>query len=340
MSLHILFLAVRMRPGFGVSVVIEQLARRLLERGVTVTIGCLEREGAFPGLDIQEVAASAEAINALVAQVSASHVIAHTSPYFEMLPGVVGASTWAWEHGDPDPEFFRADQAERQHQCERKRTAVYPTVDGVIAISHFICEQIRWPAARVICNGWEHVLTAEQAAINPWEPGEGVFRVGCLIRLGKGEELYKGGDLFLELARLVKNQGWNWRFGLMGRGSEADARPYRQAGFEVFPNASDAQRAGFLQGADVFVSPSLWEGCNLPLLEAQAMGTASIAFDTGAHPEFANTLVSSVAEAARVLLAWNANTPLLAQAGLEAQQRIRRQYSWDLATDECLQLIL
>ena len=37
--------------------------------------------------------------------------------------------------------------------------------------------------------------------------------------------------------------------------------------------------------ADVYSTASLWEGCNLTVLEAQLVGTPVVAFDTGAHPE-------------------------------------------------------
>lgn len=37
--------------------------------------------------------------------------------------------------------------------------------------------------------------------------------------------------------------------------------------------------------ADVYATASLWEGCNLTVLEAQLVDTPVVAFDSGAHPE-------------------------------------------------------
>ena len=335
---HILFLTVRMQPGFGVAVVIEEISRRLSERGIAVTIGCQEMSGDFSGLDVRQVAADSEQLGTLIDQVGATHAIAHASPYFEALPTLRGVSTWAWEHGDPDPDFFSRSRSERQAQIRRKKTAVYPNLDGVIAISDFIREQIGWPAAKVIRNGWEHVLNSPTQAREDIQLGakQGQLRVGCLMRLGRGEERYKGGELYRQLATACPEV----HFSLMGRGDAEDEARYAHAGIKVFRNASDAAREAYLRQIDVFVSPSLWEGCNLPLLEAQAQGTASLAFDTGAHPEFAAITYSSVSEISRTLKAWNVNRALLNEHSMHSQRWIQNSLSWDIAVDEFLATLL
>lgn len=335
---RILFLTVRMQPGYGVAVVITEVARRLRQRGVEVLVGCQQRDGDFGALPVRRVEATADALQALAAEFQASHVIAHSSPYFEALPGLRGLRCWAWEHGDPDPEFFERSRAERAAQIQRKKTAVYPNLDGVIAISEFIREQIGWPAAHIVRNGWEHVLAepTANAAERLLDAAPGALKVGCLMRLGEGEERYKGGALYRQLAAACPGL----HFSLMGRGEARDEAPYREAGIQVLRNASDAQRAAYLDDIDVFVSPSLWEGCNLPLLEAQARGTAALAFDSGAHPEHATGICGSVEDMARLLRHWQQRRDLLEAESRRARDWVRQRFSWDRATDEVLEAIL
>ncbi len=337
MNLHLLFLAVRMRPGFGVTTVITEVAARLQQRGVKVTVACSEMEGSFGALDVRQVEASPSALNALASEIQATHVIAHTSPFFELLPLLEIKETWAWEHGDPDPEFFDGDALEREHQIQRKRQAVYPNIRGVLSISHFIREQIQWPGAIIIPNGWEHVtanLNLPTDRPQPRSPASTAFKVGCLMRLGSGESHYKGGEILRQLVRITAaSSARPLQFFLMGRGSTEDAADYEKEGIHVHLNATDAERRSFIESLDAFVSPSLWEGCNLPIIEAQALGCPAISFDTGAHPEFGAFVCGSVEEAGRLLSIW-ADTPgLCEQAARYAQQMTVEGLSWDISTD-------
>ncbi len=335
---HILFLTVRMQPGFGVAVVIEEISRRLIERGIGVTVGCQEMSGDFSELDVRRVPAESDRLTALIDEIGATHAIAHASPYFEALPTLRKVSTWAWEHGDPDPDFFNRSRSERQGQIQRKKTAVYPNLDGVIAISDFIREQIGWPAAQVIRNGWEHVLNESTQASEEIQLSahSDQLKVGCLMRLGRGEERYKGGELYRALAKACPEV----HFSLMGRGDSEDEARYARAGIQVFRNASDAAREAYLRQIDVFVSPSLWEGCNLPLLEAQAQGTASLAFDTGAHPEFGALVCGSVEDMSRLIRRWHHQRDGLNSESRRIQQWVRNNLSWDDAVDTLLHTLL
>jgi len=47
--------------------------------------------------------------------------------------------------------------------------------------------------------------------------------------------------------------------------------------------------ASYYKQADIYATASLWEGCNLTVLEAQQMGLPVVAFDAGAHPETVQT---------------------------------------------------
>nr|WP_284444276.1 glycosyltransferase family 4 protein [Methanoculleus bourgensis] len=52
---------------------------------------------------------------------------------------------------------------------------------------------------------------------------------------------------------------------------------------------SDDELPYYYAGCDVYATASLWEGFNLPLVEAQACGKPVVAFDVGAHSEVVST---------------------------------------------------
>jgi 1,2-diacylglycerol 3-alpha-glucosyltransferase len=54
----------------------------------------------------------------------------------------------------------------------------------------------------------------------------------------------------------------------------------------IFPGfISDKELPQYYAAADVYVTASLWEGYDMPLVEAQAVGKPAVAFDAGAHRE-------------------------------------------------------
>jgi len=326
----ILFLASRMQFGYGVSLVIDEIARRLAARGHRITVGCEHHDDAHAHHDCREVPPDPDRIRALAAEVGADMVIAHTTPFFEVLPHLVSTlRCWAWEHGDPTPDFFPTGREERARIAENKRLHVYPAVEGVIAISHFIASDIRWPRAVVMANGADHVPNLGPKGLQDLEPGPAPLTVGTLMRLGEGEGHYKGRDLFLDLVHRAAEAGLDARFHVMGRGTEEDASVFRERGIAVHLNASDSERSRYLRALDVFFSPSLWEGCNLPLLEAQASGTAGIAFDTGAHPEMTPLLAADIDDVLHLLRALAADPGLLLRHSLDGYRFVRGRYRWD-----------
>ena len=325
----ILHLAVRMKQGYGVSVAVEEIARRLNSWGAPQVIGCLEQEGDFGALDLRQVPASAGAINSIAREIGARAVVAHTSPYFEMLPDVDRAfKRIAWEYGDPTPQFFTADADARQFVIDNKISAVYPHVDKVLAMSEFIRSDIKWPKAEVILLGCDHLADLGKKPRVARDPGK-PLQVGTLMRLGSGEAQYKGNDIFLMIKRRALAAGINAVFKVMGRGAPEDAAAFRAEGLEVFLDAAEADKARYLRELDVFISCSQWEGFNLPLAEAAALGTAALAFDIGAHPEVTPLVLSHPDDIIPLLQAYLRSSDLLAQHGDLCYEHVRRRFSWD-----------
>lgn len=335
----VLMLTPWMKMGYGVAEAVASLSRGLTALGYPTVVGALGEDGSFADVDVREITPDAARITALAARLGASVAVAHGSPFFEVLPELP-MGTIAYEYGDPTPQLFEADAEERSRIAAAKRTQVYPAVGAVACISNFIRHDIGWPDARVIPLGIEHIPDLGPKPLVPPVSADRPLRVGTLMRLGAGEAHYKGNHLLPALRVEVHRHRPATQFEVMGRGTEADATVLRDAGFLVHLNASDHDRQEFLRTIDVFVSPSQWEGCNLPLVEAQALGTPGLAFDTGAHPEFTPLVFPSLNLLARQIVAYDDDrSGLLRQHGRAGYTFVRETMSWEQATHRLADLI-
>ncbi len=334
---HILFLAERMSIGFGVSVVIGELARRLAIKGWQVTVGCREYDSYFSGrCNVIQLEPSTNIVETYASKHNVVYVIAHTAPYFEILPKLNGTfEKWAWEHGDPTPSLFPSDSDQRQKIIDYKRIHVYPHVDHVIAISKFVQQDINWPLADIIYNGCDHI-NIKLPKKNPDNP----LNVGALMRLDKIESFYKGGDRYIEIAKRLALEGIPMNFEVLGRGTSKEGNIFKQAGINTHLNATEEEKYKYLQDLDIFLSLSLWEGFNLPLVEAQASGKLAIAFDTGAHPEVTPFIVTNLNELKTLLIALNNNRDLLYEYTVKSQQFCLKKFNWEATVDLTLELLL
>jgi glycosyltransferase involved in cell wall biosynthesis len=266
-------------------------------------------------------------------------VLAQTTPYFEVLPHLVGhIPVIVYEHGDPTPTFFAEDGEERERIRQNKIQNVYPHVNKVLASSYFLVHDIEWPAAQVVTLGCDHVpdlgLKPEMGVSSV---GAGPLKVGTLMRLGPGEAQYKGNAIFRELVEQLRSRNSGIEFYVMGRGTEADGNEWSNMGVHPILNAPDDEKAEYLRGLDIFVSPSMWEGFNLPIVEAQALGTVGIGFDAGAHPETALHLASSINDAISMIEHWNMNREHLILACERAYKYVRTEFSWKATAEGIVQ---
>jgi glycosyltransferase involved in cell wall biosynthesis len=327
----ILFLSAVMERGWGVSVEIGEICRRLRRDGVSAFVGASRTDSSFDWLGVESVSHEPEAIQALATRCGAQVIAAQTSPYFEALPDLSARfETWAWENGDPTPSFFVDSRRERSAIARQKLESVYPRVGRVIAISDFIKHDVGWPGADVIRLGCDHVPPLPPKG--PDEVGGSEsrpVRVGTLMRLGRGEAHYKGNHLFLQLLDALRAEHVPAELHVAGRGTEEDAASFRARGIVPHLNLDDAAKVAYLRSLDVFVSMSLWEGFNLPLAEAQAVGTLALALDTGAHPEICPYLVGHVTDVVRYVARAAEDRRWLLDASARCARFIRTNYSWE-----------
>jgi glycosyltransferase involved in cell wall biosynthesis len=321
----IIFLAAKMEKGFGVSVVIDALCKEYAQMGIAVAVGCLESDGFFHSAEIVELQPDPKVIDAFVSKRGGRVIVAHTTPFFELLPLLADKyQVWSWEHGDPGPEFFVRDRQERRMIAKRKQREVYGRLNGVVAISEFVKKEIEFEQAHVIYNGCDHIQKRERRPVE----ASSLVRVGTLVRLGAGETIYKGRPILLQMYRELLNSEIPLELHIMGRGSETDKEYFEAIGIKVHLNASDEDRLEYLENLDIFVSTSLWEGFNLPLIEAQASGTVGIAFDVGAHPETTPIITRGVDGMVSLIKHYSRNPGLVQRHAAMCERWVRKRFNW------------
>ena len=328
-----------MMRGYGVSIVADELAKNMPQYGWDLYVGAIQADGDFEAVSTFLIAPDTEEILKFCREWKIDVVLAQTTPYFEVLPQLASQiPVIVYEHGDPTPAFFLEDGDERERIRQNKIKNVYPYVSRVLASSHFLVQDINWPDAQVVTLGCDHV---PDLGLKPEQDFElqsvGSLKVGTLMRLGPGEAQYKGNAIFRQLAEQLRSRNSAIEFYVMGRGTPADGEEWRSIGIEPILNAPDEEKAKYLRELDIFVSPSMWEGFNLPIVEAQALGTVGIGFDTGAHPETALHLASSISDATSMIEHWNSDRVHLAYACERAYKYVRKEFLWSMTAKGLVQ---
>ena len=325
--MKVVFLTKFMLKGYGVSEVISNLSKALSNIGWECVVITSENDGSFL-VPIKVVSPNLDSVKSRLIKEKPDLICAHTSPYFEFLPNLNSiAKTIIYEHGDPTPELFEHDKDERKEIADNKKL-LYQNVDAVIAISDFIKDEILVSEAKVIYNGCNHIADLGLKDFSTFASAR-PLKVGFLSRLGTEENRYKNLDLSLEIAKLK-----NVEISIMGRGDKKAAARYEQAGIIVHLNASNSERLDYLRELDVLISPSFWEGFNLPLVEAQSVGTIAIGFDVGAHPEVTPFIATDIEDLLRKIGVLAGNRNLLKKLSDISYKFVRNKFSWEKAAYE------
>ncbi len=162
-------------------------------------------------------------------------------------------------------------------------------LDAVISGSHASAELVTrlWHLRPGLMHAIHDGVDTEQ-----FRPGaQEEVEPGCVLFVGNAED-YNKGIVYLLRAIALLPPGSPARLHIVG-GPQGDSPVVRAevarlgiAGrVEYVGRVSGADLAAWYRRAQVLVSPSLYEGFGLPVVEAMASGTAVIATDAGALPE-------------------------------------------------------
>jgi glycosyltransferase involved in cell wall biosynthesis len=173
----------------------------------------------------------------------------------------------------------------------------------------------------------------------------------CKVIFSAGRLDYqKGFDLLIEVAALAKEQNLNWQLLIAGEGklkSELNAMASQKGVSEFIKFIGFSNNIpALLKACDVFVLPSRYEGMPNALLEAMAMGKASVATNVNGASELVEDgtsgfLVDSenTGQIFAKLKELLSNETLRLSMGNEALLRVKNNFTFDKMTDDLEQLL-
>ncbi len=338
----VLMLSSTHQVGHGVAVVIDIQSRHLTSLGHRVIIGGPQSSHDFQydGCERVRLHQGSDAAHFAFA-CGADVVMMHTPPFFDTAR-LLGTEQLkiAYDYGEPDPNFF-PDATIRIKLLARKRLSM-ELADSRFAISDAVRAESGFDDMGVIPLGNSHLATwnPEFQAIREevrkqhgWSDKLVILNV---CRFHEAERNYKGVDAFATLSQSLHASmptlADKTVFVLCGKADAKDVREMESLGLVVFANVTDAAMTDLYAAADVYVNLSKWEGYNLGIGQALAMGLPTLASDIPAHRAFGITTTDDTAEQ----IAWlNQHHPTLSAA----PSRVPRVWSWDAPLDQLARLV-
>ena len=172
-----------------------------------------------------------------------------------------------------------------------------------------------------------------------------------MLYVGKPTERRNLTPLLHAFARLGRERGWPHRMLIVGAGLPGTS-PFRDVirslrledDVVVLDYATHDDMPSIYRGADLFVYPSSYEGFGMPVLEAMACGTPTIALDNTAFPEFAGGVAHLLPDA-RVETLLDGMHAVLADPSWRARMAVQgperaAAYDWHLVTRRYLDLMI
>ncbi|MCJ2039276.1 glycosyltransferase [Methylobacterium sp. J-059] len=282
--------------GHGVAMVVAEQAAFMCRLGWTVLIAGpkTDHDIDYPSCE-RIICSNSEAAATIAMTKGVDCILVHTPPFFTITL-CLGLRPFIYfvDHGEPPPSLFPDADIRRKVDWEKRICA--PLAKRVFTISQTIHDQQYRKDALIVRNGNSHLSIWS----DDWNKRREQLRnkfgfakrfvILNVSRFGEDERYYKGVDQYMELAREA-NFYWDcptkpFLFVHAGRGKPEDVAYVEGAGISVFSNISNAEMAELYAAADIFVSLSKWEGYNLGIGQARAMGLPVLASDIEAHREF------------------------------------------------------
>ena len=279
--------------GHGVPVVIQQHAEYLAARGCTVFVGGIMQpnEIVYRGCLRVYLEGKLEA-QSFAYEADVDCVIVHTMPYFSMFRTMSDFPRRViFDHGEPPPAWFPEGQKDREN-IDIEKQFCYRLAELVLTNTATVKDEIGFARAEVAGLGNSHLATWDAGhalrrdAVRAALGLDGKFVVLNVCRFHKPERRYKGIDDYVALNQRFAAGNPEIAFVLCGKGDDDDQEEMREAGLTVFANVSDDTLADLYVAADLYVNFSKWEGFNLGIAQALAMGLPVIASDIAAHRQF------------------------------------------------------
>ena len=289
------------RLGWGVGLIVRKHIEGLLNNNLHVCVATPDMADVRgydcqdTNLEIIKIGTDYSDVKNVMINFKPDFTIVYTPPYFEHIANITGIDTIkiAYDAGEPFPFLWNGIERKMREEIDiKKYSAWFQEYHAHVCISEFIKKYSGFKSSVVHYLGADHIELKESELrhqVNEIvKPGS--FVITSLSRIGEGEARYKGFDILIELKKRLERAMPDSKFtylliGGLALGGDIVKKKLENNEISVLNNVDEDLKREILMSSDLFFSPSLWEGFNLPIVEAQYLGVPSIALSTGAHPE-------------------------------------------------------
>ncbi len=358
------FITERMILGFGVDLVIHNVAKGLVKKGYHVTVYTSISDGTYnnEGYKLRLIPTPAYSTAPLF-ELSALRWLKYLKkekidlffiesfPFFPFLvflspPCIAVCYGTCSTLGFPLKKklnFCYTDGSQKY--------LYYRFADRVIAISHYLkslLPQNIQKKTRVIYNGADHYATdLKSASIQNFRCSLEISKENILLlyvgRINPKEQPYKGTAKLVEMYKKLRKKDQRIKLLLAGYGDAQDEEWLKREGILAYLKVPVGKMGLLYSACDIYVTASQWEGFDLPLLEAQYFGKPVVAYKIGAHPEVvadekSGFLIDSPDDFIDSILTLARNEKLRNRMGRNALKQAAR-FSWAEAIEKYHRLV-
>jgi len=305
----------RLKMGFGVDLVVHEQAT-LLTKKHQVTVFAIDRDLEF----IQKASYSVaqlwiplffnplkQDLVALKAFAKHRHLfedynvfVVHTPTFNSWIPMLkkIGKVIVCYYGNSPSDGYFGLRKYRKNIFDFMEHNFYFRYADKIVTISNFLKNQLPLKLqSMAVTNhlGGDHMIKeSENITSHQLKKIREKFFINLkselLItyvgRLDYKNNPYKNTQQLIKLKKSLKVKiKKNVKFFAIGFPENNIEKKLFKNGIYVIPKASSRDLAAVLKSSYLLITPSLWEGFNLPLIEAQSLGIPVIAYDLGAHRE-------------------------------------------------------
>jgi GT2 family glycosyltransferase len=334
----ILILSSTYEVGHLVSVVVDMHARHLAALGHRVILGGQQSANELSSPGCERVPISSEFEAAIVAHdCGADVVMMHGSPSFPTARWLGSEQVKiVYDYGEPSSDLF-ADAAARRNSLADRRFSM-ALADSRFAISESVRAESGFSDMAVLAPGnsqfatWSTETQENRDATRErlgWTDKIVVLNVCRFEREGRTSKgVYTYASL-VNVARAVSPMlAERAVFVLCGGADPDEAQEMDGWGMAVFANVSEDEMVNLYAAADIYVSLSKYEGYNLGIAQALAMGLPTLASDIPAHRELGIVTTDDVVAQVAFL------EEHVARFGESVPERQARTWAWETSLEQ------
>lgn len=309
--MKIAFLTERMILGFGVDLVIDNVAQGLVDLGHEVTVFAINIDGTFDnrGYKVQKIPC-ALVWNPLKQEFLAFKALPYiknletefdvflieTFPFY-FYPMFLSKPCIIVDHGvSSSVGMDWKTKVRLGYSLVTKNLFHLPFAAKIITVSDYLKKTLPFYLqykTEYIHNGADHYLNnksnTNDVEVVKLKKDLGLKNNDKLLlyvgRLNYEKQPYKGVNDLLEIFLLAKKKNKDIQLLMVGFGDEDDKKYLESKGVKVIVNAPHELMPVIYSACDICVSASKWEGFDLPIAEANSFGKPSVCYDIGPHRE-------------------------------------------------------